>query len=100
LVGLEVEQNKAKAGPLGQTPLSNDNGWLVCALYNLLVKIGGMIVNNETSRKSCLRAGARWLLFAAIGLLATGMYPRTTDAQSAKIAATPPMGWNSWTKFG
>ncbi len=62
-------------------------------------KTGVKIVNDQTARKSCLRAGARWLLFTVIGLLAVGMSPRTTDAQSAKIAATPPMGWNSWNKF-
>jgi len=62
-------------------------------------KTGVKIVNDQTARKSCLRAGARWLLFTVIGLLAVGMSARTTDAQSAKIAATPPMGWNSWNKF-
>src|SRR6202007_2983828 len=33
-------------------------------------------------------------------LLISGLLPQIPDAKSAKIAATPPMGWNSWNKFG
>ena len=29
-----------------------------------------------------------------------GLLPSTANAQSTRVAATPPMGWNSWNHFG
>ena len=38
-----------------------------------------------------------WILFAVLALIFT--MGRNALAQSAELAATPPMGWNSWNKF-
>jgi alpha-galactosidase len=72
---------------------------LFFALYNLRVKLG-VILNNENARRSCPLTRADFLLLVVIGLLVVFTWRQTAEAQSTTIAATPPMGWNSWNKFG
>ncbi|MEJ2051972.1 MAG: glycoside hydrolase family 27 protein, partial [Calditrichota bacterium] len=36
----------------------------------------------------------------AVGLTISGIGTPTAEAQQASLAQTPPMGWNSWNKFG
>src|SRR6267378_4148638 len=59
-----------------------------------------MIVNDKTARKACAQARAIFLLLATLGLLVAAAWTQNAGAQSTRIAATPPMGWNSWNKFG
>ena len=68
-------------------------------LYNRRDQLGVYVID-VNARKSCLRARVAFLALAAIGLLVCAVLPPTIQAQSASIAATPPMGWNSWNKFG
>src|SRR5437773_12335255 len=35
-----------------------------------------------------------------VGTFATLLAPATSAQASASLAPTPPMGWNSWNKFG
>src|ERR1700732_1122882 len=53
-----------------------------------------------SERKCCARAVATFLLHAMVGFVFIGALTGTAEAQSGTIAATPPMGWNSWNKFG
>ena len=57
-------------------------------------------MNDKAARKACAQAGAGLLVLGTMLLLAGLISPRTAEAQSVKVAATPPMGWNSWNKFG
>src|SRR5258706_3101733 len=57
-----------------------------------------MILKKRALRKFCLQADVALLALAALFVSAT--LPQTAEAQSTTIAATPPMGWNSWNKFG
>jgi alpha-galactosidase len=58
------------------------------------------IVNDGTARKSYLHAAASFFLLTTLTLLLVATSPEIGAAQSTKVAATPPMGWNSWNKFG
>ena len=46
----------------------------------------------------------RWVaaVFLGLGLAATAQAHETLklDAPKPELASTPPMGWNSWNKFG
>ena len=39
-------------------------------------------------------------VFASISLVSIFLFCPATKAQSSRLAATPPMGWNSWNHFG
>ena len=41
-----------------------------------------------------------FLCLASVGLFVSLASPQGAPAQATAIAATPPMGWNSWNKFG
>ncbi|MCU1241949.1 MAG: alpha-galactosidase, partial [Candidatus Acidoferrum typicum] len=57
-------------------------------------------MKDRTARGSWLKAGAALLLLTSLALFVSLTLPRAAKAQSTTIAATPPMGWNSWNKFG
>ena len=59
-----------------------------------------IIVNNFRARKFSRRTAAALVLLTALGLFVYAASPHLAGAQSTKVAATPPMGWNSWNKFG
>jgi hypothetical protein len=44
----------------------------------------------------------RWVVMAmvCVGLFAMGLIPARVSALDNGVARTPPMGWNSWNKFG
>src|SRR5207245_2783759 len=42
---------------------------------------------------------ARWVLLGTVSLAAASA-PFSSNAPVAGLAPTPPMGWNSWNKFG
>ena len=69
------------------------------SLYNLHSKLG-VIVKNVILRRSSPLALAALFVLAAFCLLLNLALPRTAEAESATIAPAPPMGWNSWNKFG
>src|SRR5947208_16494080 len=50
-----------------------------------------------SSNRICKRANYRLSLFLFFAL---ACFPGFTDAQQTAVGATPPMGWNSWNKFG
>src|SRR6267154_2536686 len=56
-------------------------------------------MNSVNVRESCLRNGVGVVLVAFCLLLNVAV-PQTAIGQSTGVAATPPMGWNSWNKFG
>src|SRR6476619_3276610 len=55
---------------------------------------GAMMVN------SLLPTISQRFLVLAAAALAVALSPQLVAAQSTNVAATPPMGWNSWNKFG
>ena len=59
-----------------------------------------IIVNNVGARKFSRRTAAALVLLTALGLFLCATSLHLAGAQSTKVAATPPMGWNSWNKFG
>ena len=59
-----------------------------------------MNVNDRTAGKFSLKSRAAFFLLTTLTLLVVAASPQTADAQSKTVAATPPMGWNSWNKFG
>src|SRR6266849_5215591 len=60
------------------------------------------MANFVTARKYSPRAALPFFPLAALSLLiGLALVPDTlAQATSATVAATPPMGWNSWNKFG
>jgi alpha-galactosidase len=59
-----------------------------------------MILKEKTATTSFLCAGVPVLLLVFVVLVVGITSPQAAEAQSTSIAATPPMGWNSWNKFG
>src|SRR5467141_4220524 len=49
--------------------------------------------------KFSLKSRAAFFLLATLSLFVVAAWPHTAVAQSTNVAATPPMGWNSWNKF-
>ena len=50
--------------------------------------------------KCCRRAANSFRLIAVLSLVFVAASVQSAGAQSKVTAATPPMGWNSWNKFG
>ncbi|GET25594.1 hypothetical protein [Prolixibacter sp. NT017] len=48
-------------------------------------------------KKNNLNSG---LIYALVLILAIVSSVHAQDSQPGKLALTPPMGWNSWNKFG
>ena len=54
----------------------------------------------ERKKKPRPQAVTAGLLLGTLAFLAAAISAQTIRAQSTNVAATPPMGWNSWNKFG
>jgi alpha-galactosidase len=65
-------------------------------------KIGGYIANGEIPFRSETMNRYKRMIATAVIMLAMNFVPASTLAQVQReaLAPTPPMGWNSWNKFG